>query len=419
MATFIMKEKAHEAGVLSVAISDIHDELTLERIRFQSGCRVVPEQHSEAEIRQMVRLHSQKDSESILRDLGMQSERESSWESEPIINLVDSLLDTAIRQKATDIHLEPSEKGLRIRFRIDGMLHEYRTLPAWIAEPVIVRLKLLASVDITERRLPHDGSFAFESAYGNVSMRLSTIPVQGTEKSIEKCVLRLLQTNDSGATLDTLDFRPEIQKALRRAFNAPQGLFLVTGPTGSGKTTTLYAGLREIIARDINVTTIEDPVEYKLDGANQVQVNEKCGFTFATALRSILRQDPDVILVGEIRDAETAQIALRAAQTGHLVLATLHANRASAAASRLTDLGMDPKLLQESLLGVVAQRLVRTLDTENAHPQEGSHAYRGRTAIIEFMNADGSYAAGTLREDAERLVNQGRTDRTEIERVLG
>ena len=414
-----MKEKAHEAGVLSVAISDIHDELTLERIRFQSGCRIVPEQHSEAEIRQMIRLHSQKDSESILRDLGMQSERESSWESEPIINLVDSLLDTAIRQKATDIHLEPSEKGLRIRFRIDGMLHEYRTLPAWIAEPVIVRLKLLASVDITERRLPHDGSFVFESAYGNVNMRLSTIPVQGNERSIEKCVLRLLQTNDNGATLDNLDFRPEIQKALRRAFNAPQGLFLVTGPTGSGKTTTLYAGLREIIARDINVTTIEDPVEYKLDGANQVQVNEKCGFTFATALRSILRQDPDVILVGEIRDAETAQIALRAAQTGHLVLATLHANSASAAASRLTDLGIDPKLLQESLLGVVAQRLVRTLDIEHPHTQEGSRAYRGRTAIIEFMNADGSYAAGTLREDAERLVNQGRTDRAEIERVLG
>ena len=411
MATFITKEKAHEAGVLSVAISDIHDELTLERIRFKSGCRVVPEKHTEAEIRQMIRARSRKDSESILQSLASQAGRESSWESEPIINLVDSLLDTAIKRRATDIHIEPTGKGLRIRFRIDGMLAEYRTLPAWIAEPVLVRLKLLANVDITERRLPHDGSFLFESACGNVNIRLSTLPVQGGEQTIEKCVLRLLQTKDDGATLDSLNFRPEILQALRHAFEAPQGLFLVTGPTGSGKTTTLYAGLREIIARDINVTTIEDPVEYKLDGANQVQVNEKCGFTFATALRSILRQDPDVILVGEIRDQETAQIALRAAQTGHLVLATLHANSASAAAGRLADLGVPESLLRESLLGVVAQRLVRTCDAP--------HEYRGRTAIIEFLKPDGTYVDGTMRDDAERLVRQGITDRAEVARVLG
>ena len=423
MATFITREKAHEAGVLSVAISDIHDELTLERIRFRSGCRVVPEQHSEAEIRQMVRARSRKDSDSLLQSLASQAGRESSWESEPIINLVDSLLDTAIRQKATDIHIEPSEKGLRIRFRIDGMLREHKLLPAWIAEPVLVRLKLLASVDITERRLPHDGSFLFESACGNANIRLSTLPVQGGEQALEKCVLRLLQTKDDGATLDSLNFRPEILQALRHAFKAPQGLFLVTGPTGSGKTTTLYAGLREIIARDINVTTIEDPVEYKLDGANQVQVNEKCGFTFATALRSILRQDPDVILVGEIRDQETARIAIRAAQTGHLVLATLHANSASAAAGRLADLGIPKSLLQEALLGVVAQRLVRTLHTGESADESASgespHAYRGRTAIIEFLKPDGSYACGTLREDAERLVRQGITDTAEVVRVLG
>jgi len=218
-------------------------------------------------------------------------------------------------------------------------------------------------------------------------------------------------------TLDKLDFRPEILTELRRTFEAPQGIFLVTGPTGSGKTTTLYAGLREIIARHINVTTIEDPVEYRLDGANQVQVNDKCGFTFATALRSILRQDPDVILVGEIRDSETAQIALRAAQTGHLVLATLHANSARAAASRLADLGLPASLLQESLLGVVAQRLLRKL-APNAKGTAQT-AYRGRTAVIEFLKPDGSYVGGLLQEDAERLVQQGITDRAEVTRVLG
>ena len=405
-----MRGKAHDAGVLNVAIPDIYDELTLERIRFQSGCRVVPERHSDAEIRQMVRQHSRKDSESILA--GPQGGRENTWESEPIINLVDSLIDTAIRRNATDIHMEPSEKGFRIRFRIDGMLAEYRTLPAWVAEPVLIRLKLLANVDITERRLPHDGSFTFESADGNINIRLSTLPVQNGEQPFEKCVLRLLQTKDDGITLDKLGFRPEILAELRRTFEAPQGIFLVTGPTGSGKTTTLYAGLREIIARHINVTTIEDPVEYRLDGANQVQVNDKCGFTFATALRSILRQDPDVILVGEIRDSETAQIALRAAQTGHLVLATLHTNSARAAETRLQDLGIVPKLFRESLIGIVAQRLLRKRD-----PQ--SEGYKGRIAAVEFLRPDGTYVDGDLKENTLRLVREGVTDMGEIARVFG
>ena len=416
MATFILKGKAHDASVLTVAIPDIYDELSLERIRFESGCRVVPELHSEAEIKQMVRLHAQRDSDSILHELDRQAAKANSWESEPIINLVDSLIDDAIREKATDIHFEPSEKAFRIRFRIDGMLCDYKALPAWIAEPVLVRLKLLASVDITERRLPQDGSFSFEGAYGNANIRLSTLPVQSGNQVVEKCVLRLLQTRDDGATLESLGFSQAMLSALRHAFEAPQGLFLVTGPTGSGKTTTLYAGLREIIARHINVTTIEDPVEYKLDGANQVQVNEKCGFTFAAALRSILRQDPDVILVGEIRDPETAQIALRAAQTGHLVLATLHANSANAAASRLADLGVPESLLRESLLGVVAQRLLR----KTVPATEGSPVlYRGRTAIIEFLKPDGTYVDGTMRDDAERLVRQGITDRAEVVRILG
>lgn len=399
---------------LRVAVTDPYDELALEKIRFKTSCRIVPEVHTEAEIRQMERARHLKGAKSILQELSAPDttrEKAHSWESEPIVNLVDSLLDTALEQNATDIHLEPTAKGFRIRFRIDGMLQQYKTLPAWLAEPVLIRLKILANADITERRLPHDGSFTFQGARETVNVRLSTIPVTSGEQPVEKCVLRLLSTNDDGATLDSLELSDALLSALRKSFEAPQGLLLVTGPTGSGKTTTLYAGLREIIAKKINVTTIEDPVEYKLEGANQVQVNEKCGFTFAVALRSILRQDPDVILVGEIRDSETAQIALRAAQTGHLVLATLHTNNAKAAQTRLQDLGIPPALLRDSLLGVVAQRLLRKGSREQG--------YRGRIATMEFLTANGSYASGNMLEYARQLVQQCITDKAEVERVLG
>lgn len=287
-------------------------------------------------------------------------------------------------------------------------MQDYKTLPCWIAEPVIIRLKLLAQVDITERRLPHDGSFSFQGIRNQANIRLSTLPVQNGEK----CVLRLLPSNDKELTLEDLNFSPKILQALRIAFAAPQGILLVTGPTGSGKTTTLYAGLREIIGKKINVTTIEDPVEYELNGANQVQINEKCGFTFAKALRSILRQDPDVILVGEIRDEETAQIALRAAQTGHLVLSTLHTNSAKAAASRLEDLGIPRKLLHESLLGIIAQRLVRKLNSTG-------NQYAGRIAVLEFLRPDGTFVDGNIFENADKLTKQEITDQAEISRVLG
>lgn len=237
---------------LRVAVSDPYDELALEKIRFKTSCRIVPEVHTEAEIRQMERAERNRKSESIIQELSTQSptrNKGNSWESEPIINLVDSLLDTAQEQNATDIHLEPMAKGFRVRFRIDGLLQHYKTLPAWLAEPVLIRLKILANADITERRLPHDGSFTFQGAKGPVNVRLSTIPVSSDEQTMEKCVLRILSTQDDGATLNSLELDETILRALRKAFSAPQGLLLVTGPTGSGKTTTLYAGLREIIAK--------------------------------------------------------------------------------------------------------------------------------------------------------------------------
>ena len=425
MENFIYSTIAHEGNTLRVAVTDIYDELSLERIRLETGCKVVPEERSEKEIRQIIRERTQKFAGNDIAALDATRRAENkanSWESEPVINLVDALIDEALEKGATDIHLEPSGSNFTVRFRIDGMLETYRELPGWLSEPVIVRLKLLAQADITERRLPHDGSFAFQGLRGNANIRLSTLPIQGGEK----CVLRLLPTEDREQTLDSLEFTPAILREFRRIFSKPQGLFLITGPTGSGKTTTLYAGLREILQKKINVTTIEDPVEYPLKGANQVQVNEKCGLTFAAAMRSILRQDPDVILVGEIRDEETARIAVQAAQTGHLVLSTLHTNSAKAATERLQDLGISPTVLKDCLLGVAAQRLLRKVagSTNRGNGTDGyattaNETYSGRIAAVEIYTPEGGYVQGTLREYACGLVNAGITDMREVERVLG
>lgn len=383
-----------------IAVPNANDELLLEKVRFITQKQIIAEQRSPAEIRLQQNDGETIDDDRLFKEASLA--RHTSWESEPIINLVDSLIVKALQQKATDIHLEPTADSLRVRFRRDGLLAEYRTFPPWLAEPVLIRLKVMANIDITERRLPHDGSFAFDNFHQKVNVRISTIPVSNGEK----CVLRLLPANDTAETLESLHFSEKTLQAIRKIFSAPQGLFLVTGPTGSGKTTTLYAGLREIIQRKINVTTIEDPVEYELRGANQVPVNEKCGFTFAAALRSILRQDPDVILVGEIRDAETAQIALRAAQTGHLVLSTLHSNNAKGAATRLLDLGISKSVLDETLLGVFAQRLVRRKNG-------------GRTAVCELLLPSGAYIDGTMQESASHLIQEGVTDKNEVIRVLG
>lgn len=402
------------AAPLKVAVPNTTDEFLLEKIRFITQQRIVAEQKTPDEIRVLQNNGENIDDDDLLKQIKqLDISRNTSWESEPIINFVDSLIVKALQKEATDIHLEPLTDALRVRFRIDGLLTEYRTFPQWLAEPVLIRLKVMANVDITERRLPHDGSFAFENFREKVNVRLSTIPISNGEK----CVLRLLSANDSAQTLDNLDFSEKTLQALRRIFNAPQGLFLVTGPTGSGKTTTLYAGLREIIQQKINVTTIEDPVEYELRGANQVSVNEKCGFSFAVALRSILRQDPDVILVGEIRDAETAQIAIRAAQTGHLVLSTLHTNSAKSAATRLQDLGISKNVLDETLLGVFAQRLIRKINRSSL--QENEQHYSGRTIVCELLLPNGTYADGTMHDNARKLVMEGITDENEIARVLG
>ncbi|SHL28606.1 GspE/PulE family protein [Fibrobacter sp. UWEL] len=398
-----------ENGFCKVFLENEFDEFLLEKIRHEYNQRVIPVKASKAEISRLNRARNKENDQEIIRQLEP-GKKDSSWESAPIINLVDNLLENALDAGASDIHIEPQENALRIRLRQDGMLKDFKTLPLWLAEPILIRLKILAEVDITDRRIPHDGSFTFNSSSGAINIRLSTLPTQGGEK----CVLRLLPRQDASREFlleDLISSQVQLD-FLRKVFRSPQGLFLITGPTGSGKTTTLHAGLREIIHQQINVTTIEDPVEYVLEGANQVQVNERCGFTFPVALRSILRQDPDVILVGEIRDAETAQIAIRAAQTGHLVLSTLHTNNAEAAFSRLQDLGVETSYIQDSLLGVMAQRLVRKTT-------EISGKYSGRLALTEIIRGDGTLVDGNLRDSANRAIAQGLTDQQEIERIIG
>jgi type IV pilus assembly protein PilB len=275
----------------------------------------------------------------------------------PIVRLVDHLLRTALTRRASDLHLEPGADGCRIRYRIDGLLHEEDQLPAAVQAPVISRLKVLARLDIAERRLPQDGAFRIRGEGREIDLRVSVIPLLHGEK----VVVRLLDQSACVTGLEALGCSEPLLEQLRAQLRRTRGILLVTGPTGSGKTTTLYTIIQALNESIRNIVTVEDPIEYRLAGINQVQVNPEIGLTFAHALRALLRQDPDVILIGEIRDGETAQIAFRAAMTGHLVLSTLHTNDAPSAVTRLLDLGVPRYLVASQLIGVLAQRLARTI----------------------------------------------------------
>jgi len=275
----------------------------------------------------------------------------------PIIQLVNMLIVQGVKDRASDIHIEPNAVGVLIRFRIDGMLHDIRSLPNKIKSAVISRVKILATMDIAERRLPQDGRFQVKFGTREVDLRVSTIPtVFG-----EKVVLRLLDKSKGLIMLEHLGFLPEQLTQFESIISKSYGIILLTGPTGSGKTTTLYAALNKVNSKDKNIITVEDPVEYKLDRVNQIQVRPKINLTFANTLRSLLRQDPDIMMVGEIRDTETAQIAVHAALTGHLVFSTLHTNDAASALTRLIDMEIEPFLISSSVIGVIAQRLVRVI----------------------------------------------------------
>lgn len=360
----------------------------------------------------------------------------------PIIRMLNALLTQAARDGASDIHIEPYERHSSVRFRVDGTLREVVQPNRALHAALISRLKIMAELDIAEKRLPQDGRISLRIGTRAVDVRVSTLPSAHGERA----VLRLLDKSESRISLESVGMTGDTLDRFLNLIEQPHGIILVTGPTGSGKTTTLYAALSRLDASTSNIMTVEDPIEYELPGIGQTQVNPKIDLDFAKALRAILRQDPDVIMIGEIRDHETAQIAIQSSLTGHLVLATLHTNDAASAVTRLTDMGVEPFLLSSSLLGVLAQRLVRKLCEYCKVEVEGvargcQHCgytgYHGRTGIFELMTTDErvralihnkaseatirdtALAAGMrlMRDDGERLVREGITSREEVLRV--
>ncbi len=309
----------------------------------------------------------------------------------PIVKLINALLTQAVRENASDIHLEIFERRSLVRFRVDGALHDVVEPKRALHAALVSRVKVMAELDIAEKRLPQDGRIMLKIAGRAVDVRVSTLPTGHGER----VVMRLLDKQAGRLSLDGLGMSAETLGQLDQLIEQPHGIILVTGPTGSGKTTTLYAALSRLDASTRNMMTVEDPIEYDLDGVGQTQVNAKIGMSFARALRAILRQDPDVIMIGEIRDLETAEIAVQASLTGHLVLATLHTNSAAGAVTRLVDMGIEPYLLASTLSGVLAQRLIRKLDKNNAE------AFSGRTGIYELL---------TVNESIRHLIHDGKSE---------
>ena len=372
----------------------------------------------------------------MMQDLPAVEDLLEAADDAPIIRMLNALLTQAAKDGASDIHIEPYERSSAVRFRVDGTLREVVQPNKALHAALISRLKIMAELDIAEKRLPQDGRISLRIGGRAIDVRVSTLPgVHG-----ERAVLRLLDKGEAKFSLASLGMQGDTLARFSQRIAQPHGIVLVTGPTGSGKTTTLYAALGQVDTSTTNVLTVEDPVEYELAGIGQTQVNAKIDLTFAKALRAILRQDPDVIMIGEIRDHETAQIAVQASLTGHLVLATLHTNDAPSAVTRLTDMGVEPFLLSSSLLGVLAQRLVlKTCTTCHGQGCEdcGHTGYAGRTGIFELLVASDEVRAQIhsqtaeadiratalaqgmvlMREDGQRLVDAGITSAEELLRV--
>lgn len=355
---------------LKVAMINPEDMQTIDFIKKKTGLRIIPCLTSKESITEILKQYEKslkaefgdiidKNSKEAVgaKEADEEEDLEKVAQGLPIIRIVDTLIKHAILQEASDIHIEPDEKEIRVRYRIDGILHDAMTLPVQVTAGIIARIKILANLKLDEHRLPQDGRFKIDNADYKISFRVSILPIFDGEK----VVMRLLDETSKGLTLEKMGLVGNALEIVHREIKKPHGMILVTGPTGSGKTTTLYTIMDIINTPEVNISTVEDPVEYRMHRINQTQVNPKVGMTFAAGLRSLLRQDPDIIMVGEIRDKETMEIAINAAMTGHLVLSTLHTNSAAGSLPRLLDMGAEPFLVASTTNVIIAQRLVRRL----------------------------------------------------------
>ena len=419
-----------EGRVLTVAMANPDNIFAIDDIKFITGLEVRPVVATENAIKRAIdRFYESADSlAEVMKDMQEDFEiveemdddagaAEAQSEDAPVVKLVNSLIADAVNKGASDIHVEPFEKKLRVRYRIDGVLHEMMSPPYRMKGAVTSRLKIMAELDIAEKRVPQDGRIKIRIGPKKIDLRVSSLPtIYG-----EKIVMRILDKSNLQIDLTKLGFQPEALQKLVKGIEMPYGMVLVTGPTGSGKTTTLYSALNKINLPEFNIMTAEDPVEYNIDGINQVMVHEEIGLTFAAALKAFLRQDPNIVMVGEIRDLETASIAVKAALTGHLVLSTLHTNDAPSTINRMIDMGIEPFLVSSSVNVIMAQRLVRKLcskckQKEKIHPEAlrelgitsdevfdiykaggcpacSNTGYSGRTGLYEVMPV-----SDTLRE---------------------
>ena len=448
---FICIPLSMKNNILDVAMADPLDLHIMKDLQFITGYNIQPAISTRSQIRDKLQQYYHPErtikdvADEFVEDTGLMEflpdeetkiEEEADFESfkdSPFIKMVDLIIRNAIKSGSSDVHIEAQENHVRVRNRIDGMLKDSIKLPKWTQPIIISRIKVLAGLNIAERRLPQDGRIKVKAKNVSVDLRVSTLPTYYGEKA----VIRILNKEEAFLSVDQLGLSQKNLKILTNFIHRPQGMVLITGPTGSGKTSTLYGCMREIKSEEVNIISVEDPVEYELSGVNQVQINEKVGLSFPFILRSILRQDPNVIMIGEIRDEETAEIAVQASMTGHLVLSTLHTNDAPAAITRLIDIGIPPYLIASSVVGIVAQRLVRTIcpDCKEEYvPNQDSLArlnldqndlpfkfyrgagclncnntgFRGRTAIEEMMIIgpkireliQSSATADTLREAA-------------------
>lgn len=353
---------------IKVALADPLNIFAIDDVRIVTGMKVETYIATKTQINKCIEVNYSKQqlnkaAEDLLKETMSSKNQDADVEelddvkNAPVVKMVDQIFKNAIEMRTSDIHIEPYEDEIRIRYRIDGKLHLINTLSIESLAPLVTRIKILANLNIAEKRIPQDGKIITRVDGTDVDLRVSILPIVNGEK----IVIRILKREGYTTDKKKLGMNEENLRKLEKLISAPNGIILVTGPTGSGKSTTLYTVLSELNTDDVNIVTVEDPVEYSLSGINQVNVNSKAGMTFASGLRSILRQDPDIIMIGEIRDNETAEIAIKAAITGHLVLSTLHTNDAPSSISRLLDMGIEPYLVSTSLVGVIAQRLVRRI----------------------------------------------------------